>query len=1792
MQQLLTVAQELRANIDLRDRFHNGFTVYQNSFVGSSAVSWLAASRHCPTHTRAQAVSLGLRLQKAGFFHAATPAAAEGAPRQGAHASAATPALFCDSTTALFRFFVDEDRLFRRFWSSSSGSSSGGGVPVALPGGAGAPPSLALSSITNSAVGVDGGTLSRGFLTPTATIASPAAATTTTTTTGPRVLLTVATTKLSGAKQISLSPSASSTDINGKSAAPSATELSQFDSAVGAAVSPAAADGSNNAFNARSGMISGTSPMGLHSPLAPAPAAGISIAETSAALSYPFDNNNTAPTLNNSISTTSIASTAAAAAAAAAPQSSPALMLVNEFLSDGGYDPAAWRVQPHITCNSSALSIRLAEAMHGSAHAQSMCIAAMELLAHRIRKAVAEEQQQAAAVAAAAMMMSPSTASGDAAAASAALLHPHHLPLLTSAPHSSILSSNAPSGDQLQLQYEEGGHSHHQLQFPSVADGPAATAWGQPSSSSNSGILIPPNFSLQSSSSTALPPNFNFTPSPSTIAATVHFTRIRAQQRRLQRQQLRSLRTLRARIRRLATDGVVAPFSLTPQHQQSAAAAASSATAAAQNGAAGAAAAGASFAPAYTGGGLPASPATAASTGAAASATSTSTASATTHAAAAAAAALVHTAGILPPAGRWTPVSNRRSSGRIAVFRLDLFSVTPSTSTLFSATPTSVAADSSASGGTNFNLGAPLSNFNLGSGQLNLAPGAVVAIPPVHPTFKAVTVLLFSPDDVLQHLLDNGLRQCWDTGFETGHVVTVVKTGSASVFDTLSAVPTLGFRGGDAVTSPASPTSSSIGVQGASSIDIGKGDSVEFPSTGAGGGGGGADSVSISAAAAAAVGTSALRPDAPSIRDSRNSGAFGGGGRNSSGSSVAVSLRSRSSGTTSATSVDAPAASALAASAGVLAGATTGAAPAAVKPQGKSRLQAHRAGSSAHSSVSSRVDQLQLGKTGGDPPPVIAVDELQLASSPQLQLASSPRTAGRPGLSSFFDNYFNFKKQQQQRQAPLSPTPSPPSASNAGALSSTSALSSPSAPSTPAPSSSSTLRSAAAAVTTISFNTTSDVTTSVAKSNSTAISDKSDISCVSPVAVSSARRAAWGHSSDSQADSVASSPSAPSLTSSAAYAISPHVGSNSAGKTIVTHGAATTSSTSLTSADTSGVTHATAASGASITNEVPYPTSTSIVRFSTSSDGGGGSSRHSSTATAPSTGSNFQLQLASTVKPSAKQQQQQQQQRQAIISSGSSNSSSSAVSSSRSSTQLQLGSPATASPKLVAVAAKTRYGAGTAALALSSTSVNSRARSESTLSQQQQQQQCGPTSTSVKGPPMRSDTPGSPSTTSMSIRGSPKTPSKHSEMPAQQRLQHDQRAGAAHQTSDFHIAQSPSSPSASSSNVNRWSNFNLGSGKPPSSPSLLSVMRRTVFGGDDSISSNNISRSNSSSSSSSNSNRSSGGKGSRSGSTVKSTAAARRTSDYNRAAPASTHLPAPASATAAAQSPSSSNVGPNFNLDAVGTPSSRTGAAATAGAPPAIRLLPGIISADSTPVVEASASSAAANAFEVGAVEVENNTRELFSTHDSGEADAASVSPPVGPSQGSYFRNSGERLHHEHSTGSGASGTQVEAVPPPAISSAYSSSAPSASSEYAATSVYSTTGSSIASSTAADGTVHYHDEQLQQERRRAFINSTDSAASATSMSQSAAAVTELPTSTSTQSRAAPPPPTSTFNLNVSAALAPSTSTFDDVSAALADSLLPPGCVLPRILYRRGRQAPQLQLPPRDAVVLQVSARVV
>lgn len=65
---LLSVAQDLRSNVDIRDRATR-FRVYPCAFVGRDAVTWLAASRYCPGHTREEAVALGQALLQAGFFH-------------------------------------------------------------------------------------------------------------------------------------------------------------------------------------------------------------------------------------------------------------------------------------------------------------------------------------------------------------------------------------------------------------------------------------------------------------------------------------------------------------------------------------------------------------------------------------------------------------------------------------------------------------------------------------------------------------------------------------------------------------------------------------------------------------------------------------------------------------------------------------------------------------------------------------------------------------------------------------------------------------------------------------------------------------------------------------------------------------------------------------------------------------------------------------------------------------------------------------------------------------------------------------------------------------------------------------------------------------------------------------------------------------------------------------------------------------------------------------------------------------------------------------------------------------------------------------------------------------------------------------------------------------------------------------------------------------------------------------------------------------------------------------------
>ena len=94
----------MRAGVVVCDRF-SGRSTFPNCFSGKDAITWLAADRHCGGD-RALAAAVASRLHRAGFFHAAGP---DGAANRDA-------LLVYDSPDAFYRFFVDEDRLYRQFW--------------------------------------------------------------------------------------------------------------------------------------------------------------------------------------------------------------------------------------------------------------------------------------------------------------------------------------------------------------------------------------------------------------------------------------------------------------------------------------------------------------------------------------------------------------------------------------------------------------------------------------------------------------------------------------------------------------------------------------------------------------------------------------------------------------------------------------------------------------------------------------------------------------------------------------------------------------------------------------------------------------------------------------------------------------------------------------------------------------------------------------------------------------------------------------------------------------------------------------------------------------------------------------------------------------------------------------------------------------------------------------------------------------------------------------------------------------------------------------------------------------------------------------------------------------------------------------------------------------------------------------------------------------------------------------------------------------------------------------------
>ena len=727
LQQLLSVAQELRASVELRDRFgQRGFAVYSNCFVASAAVTWLAASRHCATHTRPQAVALGLRLQKAGFFHAATPIAIEGGTGGVSHGGAEQHLLFSDSATALFRFFVDEDRLYKAFWKERPSANG------------------ALRS--------------------------------------------------SGVSEASAAPS------------PSSLEQQQQQHQPRHSVIP---------LDNEEGPIE--------------PAASLSADQRSAF----------------------------------SPDAASAAL----------YDPAAWRFQPHVACNSSILSVKLGDTMHGSAHAQAMCGAALSLLVTRLQAAEAAAAAAAAAASSeearrssggrsgsgggrggsgrfgsgdvfAALEpgggsaegggeggnASPSMASDIDKLSSAGAgrklvgftgspeppLEPPRPPppqSLFSAMRRPFLSARRTTNRSVAVTAAAsrgagGGGGGLQpraaISFPMPPPEPQhrQTQQVQPPLSLSYAQQPRPAVSVDSEhfkSQRPLPLQLqqhqqqpsSTTPqsplqesSPSAIAA--HLTRIKAQQRRLQKQQLRSLRSLRARVRMLVTEGYLPLPQPQPQPQQQ------------------------TLLP--TGGALPGTlnpvdtptPSTIIGGG-------------------------LSGVGAGGPQGRWTPVSGR-SSGRVAVFRLDLFSpslalssapsVTAGTAMFANTLGAAMAGTSPAASGSlqgtvlipgsaagaefvaagdtrgtpapastkltsSFFAAAAASSYvttssssatiaakpnTLASTTAAAAASAAIAVAPVHPTFKAVAVMPYAPDAVLQHLLDNSLRKRWDDGFESGRV--------------------------------------------------------------------------------------------------------------------------------------------------------------------------------------------------------------------------------------------------------------------------------------------------------------------------------------------------------------------------------------------------------------------------------------------------------------------------------------------------------------------------------------------------------------------------------------------------------------------------------------------------------------------------------------------------------------------------------------------------------------------------------------------------------------------------------------------------------------------------------------------------------------------------------------------------------------------------------------------------------------------------------------------------------------
>lgn len=98
---LLEVVAQLRTHVEIRDRVSH-LRLYSNCFLGSDAVTWLSSSPFCPTHSREEAVVLGRALLRAGFFHHI----------QDDHDFSDRP-LF-------YRFYVDEDTLYKRFWRAGA----------------------------------------------------------------------------------------------------------------------------------------------------------------------------------------------------------------------------------------------------------------------------------------------------------------------------------------------------------------------------------------------------------------------------------------------------------------------------------------------------------------------------------------------------------------------------------------------------------------------------------------------------------------------------------------------------------------------------------------------------------------------------------------------------------------------------------------------------------------------------------------------------------------------------------------------------------------------------------------------------------------------------------------------------------------------------------------------------------------------------------------------------------------------------------------------------------------------------------------------------------------------------------------------------------------------------------------------------------------------------------------------------------------------------------------------------------------------------------------------------------------------------------------------------------------------------------------------------------------------------------------------------------------------------------------------------------------------------------------